>query len=172
MKTQAINLVEVEARTQELGQRLYRQLRSYHPTTNERLQDWLMALLMEDNSLRTRLLRFVDVLAALPEDRRGHRTAALFREYFRAGFPGLPLPVRLALAIAKACRVPDPLLAWSARHITQLIASRFIVPPGPDTIGQTVQQLGEGGRNASFDLLGEAVLSDEEARQYRQAYLD
>jgi RHH-type proline utilization regulon transcriptional repressor/proline dehydrogenase/delta 1-pyrroline-5-carboxylate dehydrogenase len=172
MKMQTINPVEVEARTQELGQQLYRHLRGYRPSTNERLQDWLMALLMEDNSLRTRLLRFVDVLAALPEDRRGHRTAALFREYFRAGFPGLPLPVRLALAIARSCRVPDPLLAWSARHITQLIASRFIVPPGPDTIGQTVQQLGEGGRNASFDLLGEAVLSDEEARQYRQAYLD
>jgi RHH-type transcriptional regulator, proline utilization regulon repressor / proline dehydrogenase / delta 1-pyrroline-5-carboxylate dehydrogenase len=172
MKTQVINPAEVEARTQELGQQLYRQLRSYHPSTNERLQDWLMALLMEDTSLRTRLLRFVDVLAALPEDRRGHRTAALFREYFRDEFPGLPLPVRLALAAARSPQFPDPILAWSVRHITQLIASPFIVPPGPDTIGQTVQQLGEGGRNASFDLLGEEVVSEAEARQYRQAYLD
>ena len=77
-----------------------------------------MALLMEDTSLRTRLLRFVDVLAALPEDRRGHRTAALFREYFRDKFPGLPRPVRLALAAAKSPHFPDPILEWSVRHIT------------------------------------------------------
>ncbi|MBI4236054.1 MAG: hypothetical protein HY688_01685, partial [Chloroflexi bacterium] len=123
-------LAEVEARTQELGRGLDARLRAYRPRASERLQDRLLVLLMEDHALRNRLLRFVDVLASLTEDRRGSQTASLFREYFGADFGPLPRALRLALGLGRSPIVPSPLLAWSARRGTRLFASRFIVPPG------------------------------------------
>ena len=136
---------EVEARTQELGRELYRRFQSYRPSTSERLQDWLMGLLIEDHTLRTRLLRFVDVLTALPNDRFGQRTASLFREYFPAdGGENLPLVVRLALTVARSPLIPSPLLDWLAQRATRLTASRFIVSPGSDTVNPSIPPFGKG----------------------------
>ena len=163
---------EVEARTRELGESLHGQMQAHRPSVGERLQDRLMLLLMEDQTLRTRLLRFVDVLAALDGDRSGRRTAALFREYFGADFRHLPGVTRLALSLARSPLVPSALLAWLTRRGTRLIAGRFIVPPGPDCVSRALGCLEAGGRYPSFDLLGEAVLSDEEAHQYRGRYLE
>ena len=58
---------KIEARAQELGLALHQEMQSYRPALRERFQNYLMALLMQDHTLRTRMLRFVDVLAALPE---------------------------------------------------------------------------------------------------------
>ncbi len=172
MPPQSEGSAEVEARTRELGEQLYLLHKSYRPGASERFQSALMSVLMEDPSLRTSLLRFVDVLAALPESGDAGRTAALFREYFRGDYSSLPVLERLALMVARSPLVPDLALAFLARRATRLTASRFIVPPRPDIVANAIQKLGEGNRNVSFDLLGEAVTSEEEARQYRQAYLD
>ena len=172
MPPQSEGSAEVEARTRELGEQLYLLHKSYRPSASERFQSGLMSVLMEDTSLRTSLLRFVDVLAALPESGDAGRTAALFREYFRGDYPSLPVFQRLALMVARSPLVPDLALAFLARRATRLTAGRFIVPPRPDIVANAIQKLGEGNRNVSFDLLGEAVTSEEEARQYRQAYLD
>ena len=163
---------EVEARTQELGRELYRRVQGRRPSTSERLQDRLMVILMQDPKLRTRLLRFIDAAAALPTDRTGRRTASLFREYFQTDFPGLPPAMRLALALAKSRLMPSPLFGWMAREAIRLNASRFIVKPEPNTVYKRLQWLESRSRNVSFDLLGEAVVSEAEGRQYRQAYLD
>ena len=56
---------DIEMRTQELGRQLYRLGREYRPTVTERWQDNLMLHLASDPKLRSRLLRFVDVLASL-----------------------------------------------------------------------------------------------------------
>ena len=162
----------VESRTRELGGALYGQMEAYHPSVGERLQDRLMLLLMEEQTLRTRLLRFVDVLAALDGDQSGRRTASLFREYFAADFRHLPGVTRLAMSLARSPLVPSTLLAWLTRHGTRLVASRFIVPPGPDCVSRALGRLEAGGRYPSLDLLGEAVLSNEEAHQYRGRYLE
>jgi RHH-type proline utilization regulon transcriptional repressor/proline dehydrogenase/delta 1-pyrroline-5-carboxylate dehydrogenase len=131
-----------------------------------------MVLLMKDHTLRTRLLRFVDVLAALPSDSGGKHAASLFREYSQADFRHLPTLVRLALGAARSTLFPAPLLDRLARRFTRLMASRFIITPGPDAVAGSVERLQRLGRYPSFDLLGEEVVSEEEARQYRQGYLD
>jgi RHH-type proline utilization regulon transcriptional repressor/proline dehydrogenase/delta 1-pyrroline-5-carboxylate dehydrogenase len=171
MPLPSISPAGVEARTQELGQELYLLLERYQPSANERLQDGLMSALMADASLRTNLLRFIDVLAALPAGGDGQRTADLFREYFRGDYPGLPFLEKLALMAARSAFAPDLALAFLARRATRLTASRFIVPLKADTVAGTIRELGLRDRKVSFDLLGEAVVSEEEAQQYRQAYL-
>lgn len=165
------SLAPVEARTQEIGQELSQRLAGYRPQPRERVQDRLMVWLMQDATLRTALLRFVDVLAAMHEDRAGHRIAALFREYFQADFAHLPRSLRLGIHAARSSRIPDWLVAWLARRLTALMANRFIVRPGQATMHTALQWLGEHARYASFDLLGEAVVSEAEAQEYVQAYL-
>ena len=147
MPAQSQGSAEVEARTRELGQELYLLLKSYRPAANERFQDRLMSVLMADTSLRTSLLRFIDVLAALPESGDVRRTADLFREYFRGDYSGLPAFQRLALMAARSPLAPDLALASLARRATRLTASRFIVPPKPDTVADAIQNLEEGNRN-------------------------
>jgi RHH-type proline utilization regulon transcriptional repressor/proline dehydrogenase/delta 1-pyrroline-5-carboxylate dehydrogenase len=165
-------LTQVEARTQEIGQELARRLAEYRPRLQERLQDRLMVWLMEDAALRTTLLRFVDVLAAMPADRSGHRIASLLREYFRGDFADLPSPLRLCIKAARSSRLPDRLVAWAARRLTELMAHRFIVQSGQTNVTAVLQELDRQHRGPSFDLLGEAVVSETEAQAYGQAYLD
>jgi RHH-type proline utilization regulon transcriptional repressor/proline dehydrogenase/delta 1-pyrroline-5-carboxylate dehydrogenase len=170
MDTRTVN--QIEARTQELGRALYDLSEAHRPSLNERVQDRLMVLLMKDHKLRTRLLRFVDVLAALPRDPSGRRTAALFREYFDADFETLPWLLRPVLGAARSPLLPDLLVRKYARFWTRLIASRFIVPRKPGAIEDVLDSLQDGPRYPSFDLLGEEVVSEVEAEQYRRNYLD
>src|SRR5690606_25841229 len=53
----------------------------------------------------------------------------------------------------------------------EVFARRFITPPGENSIREAIAYLGEHGRTPSFDLLGEAVLSEAEASAYLEAYL-
>ena len=151
---------------------LHREMQSCRPALREKFQDYLMDLLMQDHALRTRMLRFVDVLAALPEKGADRETASLFREYFRTNFSNVPLALRLAISAAGSSLIPDSLLTVALRRGTRFAAGNIIVAPGSETVGRTLRDLGKDGRNASFDILGEAVVSEEEARGYRRAYLD
>ena len=122
MPLQSPGSAEVEARTQELGQELHLLLKSYRPAANERFQDELMSVLMADTSLRTSLLRFVDVLAAIPPGGDARRIASLFREYFRGDYSNLPVLQRLALMAAKSPLAPDLALASLARRRITMVA--------------------------------------------------
>lgn len=162
----------MEARTQELGQQLFELLQGYHPSPKQLVLDGLMSAMMANTPLRTSLMRFVDVLAALPGEGSNERIADLFREYFERDYPALPVLERLALMAARSPLAPDLAVAYLARRAVRLTASRFIVSMKENTVADTIRKLEEGKRGVSFDLLGEAVLSDEEAYQYRQSYLD
>ena len=166
------NTIDIEARTQQLGLLLDAQLRGYRPSWFERLQERAMVLLMQDDSLRTSLLRFVDTYAALPPERFGFRAASLLREYLRKDFRGIPAWMRFVLAVGRSPMIPSPLIALMARVGTGMVARKFISTTTSGGMRKILQRLEAMGRYPSFDLLGEAVLSEEEARSYRQAYLD
>ncbi len=161
----------LERRTQEMGRALYQRVQSYTPRVDERLQDRLMLVLMQDATLRMRLLRFVDVLAALRNDPGGRRTAAIFREYFQGGFSEVPFPLRLAIGAGRSAALPDTIVAGLAREGMMLIANRFVVKGGQESIHGALDDLSRHGRFPSFDLLGEAVVSEGEAEAYKQGYL-
>ena len=105
----------IDNRSKELDLELLSHLEDYRPSFSERLQNRLMLLLMEDRNLRTRLLRCVDVLAALPDKGSGPRSADLFREFFRADFPDIPRVLRCSLFLARSPLIPSRILAGLAR---------------------------------------------------------
>ena len=161
----------VEQRTQELGRTLLEQAARFRPGPAERVQDWLLTRVIADERFRSRLLRYLDVLAALDYDEGGREAKRLAQEYFGDSFPELPRVLRWLLRIARDEHLPAPLVGETARRSAELFARRFITPPGDETVRATTTYLAEHGRYPSFDLLGEAVLSDAEAEAYLDGYL-
>lgn len=161
----------IETRTQALGRALLAEAARYRPGAAERVEDWLLTRAVADERFRSRLLRYMDVLAALDHDQGGVEAKRLAREYFGDEFPDLPPALRWLLRIARDERLPAPVVGESARRSAELFARRFITPPGAKTVTHTIEELGNLGRQPSFDLLGEAVLSDAEARDYLDRYL-
>ena len=161
----------VEERTQTLGRALLDAAGRYRPGPAERIEDWLLTRAVADERFRGRLLRYMDVLASLDYDSSGREAKRLAREYFGERFPELPRALRWLLRIARDERLPAPLVGETARRSAELFARRFITRPGADTVRATTDYLSQHGRYPSFDLLGEAVLSEAEAREYVQGYL-
>lgn len=163
--------MDVEERTQELGRELLAEADRYRPGAAERVQDWLLGLTASNERFRGRLLRYLDVLASADHDSSGSEAKRLAAEYFGDEFPELPRGLRWMLRLARDERVPARVMGESSRRAAELFARRFITPPGEGTITRTIRHLRDHGRYPSFDLLGEAVLSDREAEAYLARYL-
>lgn len=161
----------IEARTEELSNRLFALSREYRPGFAERRQDWLMDQMARDPVLRSRVLRFVDVLAALDFDRDSRELKKLFREYFAGPFPRALLFLRFLLLAGRQPAMPARLLSLVSRGMVYALASRFIAGTGPAAIPGILEYLEKQGRSATFDLLGEEVLSEHEADLYKMRYL-
>ena len=163
--------MDVEERTQELGRQLFENARRYRPSLGERLQDWLMVQMAADPHLQNRVLRFLDVLAALDFYRNGTQVAKIFREYFQGPFRHSSPAIRGLLSLGRSRVVPDQVRAGTARWGTRAVASRFIAGYGEEDVRETSAYLERHGRFPSFDILGEQVLSREEALAYKSRYL-
>jgi len=169
--TSSIRGMDVEERTQELGRQLYENARGYRPSLGERLQDWLLVQLAKDPHLQNRALRFLDVLPALDFDLNGTYVAKIFREYFKGPFRHSSPAIRGLLSLGRSRVVPDRVRAGTARWGTRAVASRFISGNGAKDVQETCAYLERHGRLPTFDILGEQVLSREEALAYKSRYL-
>ncbi|MCC6236017.1 MAG: proline dehydrogenase family protein [Dehalococcoidia bacterium] len=161
----------LEERTQQLGRALLDEAARYWPGPAERIEDWLLTHAVSDHRFRDRLLRYMDVLAALDHDSSGREAKRLAREYFGDSFPDLPRGLRWLLRLARSEHLPAPVVGETARRSAEVFARRFITPPGVETVTRTIEYLAGLGRLPSFDLLGEAVLSEREADAYVEGYL-
>jgi RHH-type proline utilization regulon transcriptional repressor/proline dehydrogenase/delta 1-pyrroline-5-carboxylate dehydrogenase len=162
----------VEERTQAIGRALVERMDRYHPSPLEAAGDQAMVLMSSRPRLRSHLLRFIDALAGLTNDRSGQETARLLREYLSGDFGELPPAVAPLLTLATQPIWPPPLVAAAARVLTRSVASRFIVTGGPGGAVRALRYLRSHGRYPSFDVLGEYVAGEGEADRYRDQYLD
>src|SRR5262249_23735695 len=138
--------VDVEARTQQLGRELIAAAEGYRSGPAERVEDWLLTHAVADERFRSRLLRYMDVPAAVDHDTSGHEAKRLAHEYFGDPFPDLPGALRWLLRIARDDRVPAPIVGETARKSAEVFARRFITPPGVETVRRTTAYLAEHGR--------------------------
>lgn len=163
------NYRAIEQRTQALGRALLAAADAYRPSPTERTEDWLLTHAVAHDAFRSRLLRYMDVLASLDHDASGREAKRLAREYFDGDLPGVPRPIRWLARLARNEAIPAPVVGQAARRSAALFARRFITRP--EALDQTLHYLAQHGRYPSFDVLGEAVLSDAEANAYVERYL-
>jgi RHH-type transcriptional regulator, proline utilization regulon repressor / proline dehydrogenase / delta 1-pyrroline-5-carboxylate dehydrogenase len=124
------------------------------------LYNRLMALCMADATFKNQLFRLVDVLPAL-EGRE--EVAAHFVEYLQETSENLPAILRLPVRMGG--RVPRLVAPVVRRNVTSM-ARQFMIEDDPR---QIVKRLGERqakGLRYTVDLLGEKVLSEQEAQLY------
>lgn len=161
----------VERRARAIGEGLLDAIEGHRPDAAERMQDWLLTDALDDERFRTRMLRFVDVFAAVEATGDAKELHRLLREYLEGDFPGLPRLLRALLRIARNPLTPSTVVQATARRSIALFARRFIAEPDADSTRDLLDDFARRGRYPSFDLLGEAVLSEAEADAYEARYL-
>ena len=92
------------------------------------------------------------------------------QEYFHEVREHLPSAVRLGLSVARPDSIAGRALAMAARRNAMAHAQRFIA--GTNNNEVLAAAMRERRLRLTLDILGEAVISEVEADQYLQHYLD
>ncbi len=161
---------ELESLTRAYGEEIFARLERQGAILlsprwwDDRLMEWTMA----DEAVKLQLFRFIDVLPLLftPVEISRH-----LREYFAEAGAALPWWARLGLRWLPRDGWLARLVARTARSNAERLAHRFIA--GSNVTEALTSIAGLRRRKLAFtvDLLGEAVLTEAEADQYQQSYL-
>jgi RHH-type proline utilization regulon transcriptional repressor/proline dehydrogenase/delta 1-pyrroline-5-carboxylate dehydrogenase len=162
---------ELEQLTKAYGQEIFARLQRDGPLVfspawaEDRLMEWTM----HDEAVKLQLFRFIDVLPLLNDPNSVSRH---LREYFGEADQSLPGWVRAGLHWL-------PQNGWTSRWLSRLahtsatrLARKFIAGSNLKEALQTIAALRRRRLAFTVDLLGEATITEMEARQYQQAYLD
>ncbi len=160
--------MDLEERIKAIGRKLHRASLRSTPSLFDRRR-WkgkVMEWAMRDETFKTRLFQFVDLLPSLKEDAMVVR---LLKEYFADA----PSPHLLKMGIRAVPELP-PFTALTARLVranVRSLARQFIGGENEKEVGETVRSLWMDGFAFSIDILGETVLSEKEADFYTDNYL-
>src|SRR5262249_31605484 len=125
------------------------------------LMDWSM----RDEHFKTQLFRFVDVLPTLPSSAE---IARHLQEYLGEDQVKLSPALRMGL---KAAGGASWLLGAGVKSQVTGMARQFMLGNDHKEIAGTLRKLAEQDIAFTVDVLGEAVVSELEAEQYAQRYL-
>ena len=159
-----------ERRVQELGAEFLAKARAADAGAfsgslavfKDKLMDWAM----RDEAFRVQLFRFVDCFPTL-------RTSEAIYDHLTdyLSQPGVKPPPGFELGMA-AGGLAKGLMAKTMAGQIEGMASKFIAGTDAASALPALERMWRQGMCFSVDLLGEACVSDEEARLYRQKYLD
>ncbi|HEY1921353.1 MAG TPA: proline dehydrogenase family protein, partial [Tepidisphaeraceae bacterium] len=158
---------KLDDRILEIGGEIFARVRALtaSPSPLARIDDAFMDLSMRDEVVKGQLFRFVDVLPTLGTSAAvsGH-----LREYLEPIADRLPGPLRLAIREG----ILSPVVAAAANFNVRRMARKFISAPDLDHTVKAIGRLRNMRLAFTVDLLGEAVISENEADQYQQKYLE
>lgn len=160
----------LEEKVRKTGQEIYSLIGEEIPTLMNRMR-WkgkIMESAMKDETFKIQLFRFVDVLPSLRTDAD---VVSVLKEYL-AEAEHAPRIVQQGLKrIARQGFLPN-LAGRVIRAGVESFARQFIAGRDPKDALKSLEALNKDGLAMSIDLLGEEVLSNEEARIYTERYLD
>ena len=161
----------VEARTQELGRRLYRLAKQKHAhlSTLNRWTQQMLQWCLTDPALKSRVLRFVDVLPSLHSARSVVRHV---REYFPTHDLHLPPALRLGVSLSRTGLLTAPALALIIRQMVERISEQFIAGTTVEEAARLFERMASEQMTVSLDVLGEQVVSEAEASNYSALYVN
>ncbi|HYG34519.1 MAG TPA: proline dehydrogenase family protein, partial [Clostridia bacterium] len=126
------------------------------------LMDWAM----RDEHFKTQLFRFVDVLPTLGT---ATEIARHLKEYLGEDQNNLSPTLRAGMRAATGA---SWLFSNTVKAQIMDMARQFMLGNEPEEILNTLRQLHDQGIAFTVDVLGEAVVSETEADQYAQRYLE
>jgi RHH-type proline utilization regulon transcriptional repressor/proline dehydrogenase/delta 1-pyrroline-5-carboxylate dehydrogenase len=161
---------EVEALTRDFGREIFARLGDRKPFLfspawlDERLMEWTMG----EEAIKVQLFRFIDTLPLLrsPTDVNRH-----LREYFSDAESHLPRWLQLGLRWMPENGLAGRILAQAARRNAERLARRFIAGSNLPEALDAISALRQRSLAFTVDLLGEATITEVEARRYQEEYL-
>jgi len=122
----------------------------------------MMEFSMRDEHFKVQMFRFVDVLASL---RRGSDIVQHLDEYFADMRNGYAPLIRTGVSFARIVPIiSGKFLRWNVSGM----ARQFIAGRNPEDVMKTLRKKRRQGIGFTVDLLGEAVVSEEEAAEYTE----
>ena len=166
-------LISLEEKIHQTGKEIFRKVKLSKSSFFDR-SFWsakLMEIAMKDEKLKTELFRFVDVLPTLKSD---EQLSSHIQEYFGS------LAEYSDLFGAVGTLHTTPLLGSVGKMATSVavrtgvtqMARTFIAGENVKEVIQKVTELRKKKMTFTVDILGEAVLSEQEASHYQKLYLD
>lgn len=178
----------IEKREEELRNQILKHLNNYSPSLFEKISDVGLSLSASYALIRIHLLKFLAMLPSLDYDQSGKEVKRVWLESLRrlledntkardAKLKGQmrALPKRwrtifmLKLFVSKL--VPAPFLANLIRAAVRKMGRRFIAGENINEADQVFSVLGQSGREVTLDQLGELVVSEKEADNYKDQVL-
>ncbi len=172
--SQQISDGRYENQTQSIARQLLnatRENRSFFSQMRDqmRLDDKLMGWAMSNPGLRVQLFRFIDCLPAL------HSKAEIARhmqEYLGDESVELPAALKGMLNFASPDAMPGQIAATTVSGAVETLAHKYIAGENIQQVIKTIEQLRKQKMAFTVDLLGEAVVTEAEAKLYLDRYLD
>jgi len=134
-----------------------------------RWDDKIMDFAMGNPGLKVQLFRFIDALPAL---RSKPEIARHLQEYLSAEEVELPGVLKGLLNFTDPDSAPGKLAATTVAPAVETLAYRYISAETIDKAVKVIERMRKDKLAFTMDLLGEAVITEEEAQAYLQRYLD
>ena len=162
---------QLEPRIQDRGRQFFADIGDEAPSVFKK--DWwtgkVMDACMHNEPFKVQLFRFIDVLPYLTT---AESLGRHIEQYFSRQ-QNVPAALKWGIkGVGLGGRVAMKVLGATIRKNLQMMARNFIVGA---TVPETVKRLGklrERGFAFTLDLLGEATLSEREADQYAEGYME
>ncbi|BAY94923.1 MULTISPECIES: L-glutamate gamma-semialdehyde dehydrogenase [unclassified Tolypothrix] len=161
-----------EAKTQEIAKQLLevtQENRSFLASLRDQMRwdDKLLAWAMSNPGLRVQLFRFIDTLPAL---RSRAEIAAHLQEYLGDESVELPAALKGMLNFANPDSMPGQVAATTVATAVETLAHKYIAGENITQVIRTVERLRKDKMAFTIDLLGEAVITETEAKSYLERY--
>ena len=158
----------LEEKTVQIGLEIYDAIKGEVPSFFDsshwkgKIMDWAM----KDERFKVQLFRFVDTIPSIKEDKD---LLPLVHEYFFGDEDFLPHALkRLVPKKGFTASVAGKVI----KSNVEALAKQFIAAHTPEEAMEKIGSLRNEGRASTVDLLGEAVLSDQEAYLHTERYLE
>ena len=163
-----------ETKTQSIAKELIKSTREKNNIFNrmrdqmrwdDKVLDWTMA----NPGLRVQMFRFIDAIPALQSKAE---IANHFQQYMSAEAVELPSALKGILNFSDPDSFPAQTAAATITKAVETLAYKYIAGENINEVIKTIDRLRKEGMTYTIDLLGEAVITESEAQDYLQGYLD
>ncbi len=162
---------KLEPRVRELGNQLF-ELSSKSSMSlfdkgfwSGKMMDWSM----NNHDFKVQMFRFVDVLPSL---KQSEQVSKHVKEYFLDDEAKIPTSMKAAMGVASTGGIIGKMASSTIRKNVESMAEMFIAGKDSKEALPSLEKHWKQGLAFTVDILGEAVVSDEEALDYQSRYLE
>ncbi len=131
--------------------------------------DLMMDWAMKRQDIKVEMFRFVDVLPTLMTK---SQIVDHLKEYFLADDKDFPLAIQSGLKVALSNPITSKVTAATVKQNVSSMAKAFITGENSSRAKNKLEDLWNDGYCFTVDILGEAVVSEPEAKDYQGRYLE